>query len=352
MRVLAVSDLHTDYEQNLAWCRQLDGELYQSDVLIIAGDVTHKLDRLEETLLVLKGKFREVFFTPGNHDLWLERDKGGTSIDKLHEVFNLCKRIGVEYRAKKISGVWLIPVLSWYHASWDREADWANTLPPNKVMADFRACKWPEGVGQDDLAPLFDSFNSELDLLETTLALERESAFEEELRCVISFSHFLPRNELLPEKSKLFYKALPKAVGSDFLRKRLEAIDPDVHVFGHTHFSWDCWLDGCRYVQWPLAYPREQERRRKYGYREQFSDSGRGGAGETPCPRKETRHPMCSWKPIVVYDSSQGGITECKPTYWCKFYGHPLTNPQNVKARRRPPAKANNLNQIKSSIRL
>lgn len=51
---------------------------------------------------------------------------------------------------------------------------------------------------------------------------------------------------------------LAKAAGSDWLATRLDRLMPDAHVFGHTHFSWDTDIDGIRYVQWPLGYPKER----------------------------------------------------------------------------------------------
>lgn len=57
----------------------------------------------------------------------------------------------------------------------------------------------------------------------------------------------------------LHHPNLAKAVGSDFLAARMAQLQPDVHVFGHTHFSYDVSLRGTRYVQWPLAYPAEQK---------------------------------------------------------------------------------------------
>ena len=145
---------------------------------------------------------------------------------------------------------------------------------------------------------------------------------------MISFSHFVPRNDLIPEKEHLFYKNLPKAVGSDWLRERIHSLSPAVHVFGHTHFSWDSILDDVRYVQvsllllavlfasdlalvqWPLAYPKEQERRRKYGIGQRYDSAG----GDT------STHPFSSWKPLEVYNSVQG-VTRCRRTYWANHYG-------------------------------
>jgi Icc-related predicted phosphoesterase len=56
----------------------------------------------------------------------------------------------------------------------------------------------------------------------------------------------------------LHHPNLAKAVGSAFLARRMEQLRPDVHVFGHTHFSYDTRMGSTRYVQWPLGYPNEQ----------------------------------------------------------------------------------------------
>ena len=54
----------------------------------------------------------------------------------------------------------------------------------------------------------------------------------------------------------LNFANLAKAVGSDYLGDRVRKLHPAAHVFGHTHFAWDTELDGTRYIQWPLGYPR------------------------------------------------------------------------------------------------
>ena len=75
--------------------------------------------------------------------------------------------------------------------------------------------------------------------------------------CPLNPADCLPQ-ELLPEKRMLRHPNLAKAVGSALLARRMEQLRPDVHVFGHTHFSYDTRLGGTRYVQWPLGYPAEQ----------------------------------------------------------------------------------------------
>merc|ERR1719424_1384674 len=60
----------------------------------------------------------------------------------------------------------------------------------------------------------------------------------------ISFSHFVPRQELLPEKRMLIMADLHKVSGSDHLEAQLRQLMPDVYCFGHTHIPMDLTLDG------------------------------------------------------------------------------------------------------------
>ncbi|EMS53381.1 hypothetical protein TRIUR3_27665 [Triticum urartu] len=75
------------------------------------------------------------------------------------------------------------------------------------------------------------------------------------------------RQELCPDELTLYYPNLLKVISSDSLEKRLRAIQNNAkdgaacHVLGHTHFCWDYAVDNIRYVQAPLAYPRERKRR-------------------------------------------------------------------------------------------
>lgn len=69
--VWAISDVHADYPENLQWAERLrESDHYAGDALIVAGDVSHDLARLHQTLQCLTSSFTKVFFTYGNHELW------------------------------------------------------------------------------------------------------------------------------------------------------------------------------------------------------------------------------------------------------------------------------------------
>ena len=48
------------------------------------------------------------------------------------------------------------------------------------------------------------------------------------------------------------------------IEERLRALGAGTHVFGHSHINLDLVIDGVRYVQNALDYPREFGRPRTY----------------------------------------------------------------------------------------
>ena len=55
-RVWLTSDVHTDRENNMEWCRRLPRHPH-GDVLIVAGDLSHRLEIIEETLKIFLDRF-------------------------------------------------------------------------------------------------------------------------------------------------------------------------------------------------------------------------------------------------------------------------------------------------------
>mmetsp|Transcript_2591 Transcript_2591/g.7734 ORF Transcript_2591/g.7734 Transcript_2591/m.7734 type:complete len:392 (-) Transcript_2591:713-1888(-) len=298
-RVVSVSDLHVDDEANMAWVESLPAR--PREALIVAGDVSDRLERLERTFSALADAYGAVFFTIGNHDVWV-RDGEGSSLEKLEAVLALAERCGVRTKPAVVGTArrkcLVAPLLSWYHASFDTEppiTNWKGIPSARLVMTDFRRCRWPEDleprVNDDEaLAKALDDRNDDLD--------------EFEYDDLITFSHFLPRIELIPEKRYLFLPTLTQAVGSRFLGDRVRRLKPDLHVFGHTHINWDATLDGTRYVQAALAYSNE--------WKSRPSSLAVGALREGPSPRSS---------PLLVWDAETGGLPRDKySTRWSDHY--------------------------------
>jgi predicted phosphodiesterase len=239
MRILAISDLHTDFRENMLLLEQLSDVRYQRDILIAAGDISDRLNTLESTLALLRAKFMRVFYVPGNHELWV-RQEGYSSVDKFFRVLALCESLDIQTGPEKIDTVWIVPLFSWYEPQFD--GDNSGDDATLSGWMDFYLCKWPA-------------------------RMERVCAFflqmnEPRLRSydgpVISFSHFLPRRDLLPSTERLKFKGLPKVAGCAALDAQIRRLKSGMHVFGHSHISCDRVIDGVRYIQNPLRYPRER----------------------------------------------------------------------------------------------
>jgi hypothetical protein len=67
---------------------------------------------------------------------------------------------------------------------------------------------------------------------------QRHQRCHQSARALTAVGGLCDRLELLPEKRFLFFPNLAKVVGSTLLGERVEALRPDVHIFGHTHFGW------------------------------------------------------------------------------------------------------------------
>jgi predicted phosphodiesterase len=239
MRVFAISDLHTDFRENRLVVEQLPDDIFKEDALIVAGDVADGLEIIEETLARLRSKFRQVCYVPGNHELWV-RDGAYDSMEKLRRILETCRRIDVETNPVKLDGLWVVPLFSWYEPEFGGNDD--RDLEELEGWADFYFCKWPAGIS--DVCRHF------LDMNEANIRRYDGPT--------ISFSHFLPRRDLLPSRENLRFKNLPKVSGCARLDEQIRELASLTHVFGHSHIYTDRVIDGVRYVNNALLYPRER----------------------------------------------------------------------------------------------
>jgi len=82
---------------------------------------------------------------------------------------------------------------------------------------------------------------------------------------IITFSHFLPRKELILgyEQSKLVARNVTwnfsRIAGSLKIDHQLRKLGSSIHVYGHSHRNVDAEIEGVRYVGAMMGYPRERQ---------------------------------------------------------------------------------------------
>ncbi len=277
MRVFALSDIHIDYAGNHAWIEQLSQHDYRDDVLILAGDVSDFLPRLEWCFRTLAARFRKVLFVPGNHDLWVMRDKVvPDSLEKLGLIRTMAADTGVAMQSWSQPGLCIVPLLSWYDYSFGAPGELLL-----EAWMDFRACNWPQGYDAGAITRHFLALNQPLlphlphlsrlpDLpgsgqqVAHTFpaphpAAERLDAIPTAtpLPLCISFSHFLPRIDFMPHYIPFERRVVYPVLGTALLEAQVRAIAPQIHVYGHSHVNRQVRIDGIDYINNAFGYPNE-----------------------------------------------------------------------------------------------
>lgn len=239
MRVFALSDIHIDYEVNAKWIGNLSVADYQDDVLILAGDVTDTRPLLEWGLGTLAKRFKKVLFVPGNHDLWVIRDdREKDSLQKFADVCAVVEASGASMRPFRAPGLSIIPLLSWYDYSFGEPSEELKSS-----WMDFRACRWPNGYTARDITAHFAAFN------DAHIAWAGDK--------VITYSHFLPRIDVMPGYISHANKALYPVLGSSQLERQVRRLEANIHVYGHSHVNRNVKIDGITYINNAFGYPSE-----------------------------------------------------------------------------------------------
>jgi len=262
-RVFALSDIHVDYSDNMAWIRDLSAQDYCRDVLLLAGDACHHMGRLEAALSCLREKFKEVFFLNGNHELWLLESDCTDSLQKFHRVLELCRSLDVRTDPAKIDdgceGLWIVPLLSWYDKPEAGQSSLfvPKTEPGDEMLhawADEHFVRWPTG---ESASAYFLSSN----VPHLTRVYDAP---------VVTFSHFLPRTDLMfppridggPSPDTWPHRRgfnFSRVAGTWSLDEQIRKLGSRVHLYGHQHRNRWVTIDGIHYISHCLGYPYERK---------------------------------------------------------------------------------------------
>lgn len=238
MRIFGISDLHIDFMENKQWLYNISRYDYVNDYILIAGDISDIVKDLAESFEHFKKCFKRVFFVPGNHDLWIKRNSIKDSIKKYDIIKVLAKNTGVEMETFVDSEVAIVPLLGWY--------DYSFGEPCEQILGawrDFDQCKWPYEFSAEKITNYFCEKNNEINKIET--------------KYIISFSHFLPRIDLMPfyipVSKRIFYPVL----GSVLIENKIREIGSNLHLYGHSHVNRNVTIKKIKYCNNAFGYPYE-----------------------------------------------------------------------------------------------
>lgn len=254
MRIFALSDLHVDYDANMQWVRGVSRFDHVDDMLILAGDISHRLSLVDASLGVLARCFRMVLFVPGNHDLWvMDGAPGMDSLAKFEAVMKVAADCGVHTGTVSFGGWQVVPLLGWYDGTFGQPVEELR-----QVWMDFHACRWPAHLGLAGVAEHFTRLNEVLVRQDGTFGRQDGATPDGAAGRRITVSHFLPRIDLVPDFVPARYRTLTPVLGSTRLERQLRQVGPTIHVYGHSHINQSVMLDGVRYVNNALGYPQEK----------------------------------------------------------------------------------------------
>ncbi|MFZ5985745.1 MAG: metallophosphoesterase [Bacillota bacterium] len=240
MRVFAVSDVHIDYEENYRWLSNLSYADYKDDALILAGDVSGSMRLLEKAFTDLRQKFKEVAFVPGNHDLWVSHKEGISSFEKFSQIVDVSNSFGIRTEPFYFGNVTIVPLFGWY--------DYSFGEPYKEIQdawADYFACKWPVDYDDNKITQYFLGKNN------ISYTMENEN--------IISFSHFVPRIDIMPFYIPPSRRKLYPMLGSWKLDSQIRELGSKIHVYGHSHVNVRTIKDGILYLNNAFGYPYETQ---------------------------------------------------------------------------------------------
>lgn len=236
MRIFTVSDIHIDYVENKNWLLSLSQCDYVEDILIFSGDISHDIFLIELAFKTFSNCFKEVYFVPGNHDLWVKCKEDENSFERFSFLIKLATQYGISTCYKVFEKFAIIPILSWY--------DFSFGEPEKRLLrmwGDFVRCDWK------DMEPK-----------QINEYFLQKNIFPENLenKKIVSFSHFLPRIDVMPHGRKLTSFLAP-VLGSKKLDVLIRKWPTNIHIYGHSHVNSYIRKENILYINNAFGYPSE-----------------------------------------------------------------------------------------------
>jgi 3',5'-cyclic AMP phosphodiesterase CpdA len=259
--LLATSDLHVSHAGNREVVEGIRPTA-DGDWLIVAGDIADRVADIEWTLRLLRDRFERVIWAPGNHELWtVSRDEVQLrGVERYRHLVELCRGLDVltpedEYPIWSGEDEELVvaPLFLLYDYSW---------RPAGMSVPEALSHGRETGVYcTDELLLHPDPFPSRKAWSEQRLSLTeaRLNQIPADRRTVL-VSHW-PLNRL--PTTILRYPHFAMWCGSERTQDWHLRYRAAVAVYGHLHIPVTYLVDGVRFEEVSLGYPREWQPRSK-----------------------------------------------------------------------------------------
>ncbi|KAI1336933.1 metallophosphoesterase-like protein [Xylariaceae sp. FL0016] len=262
MKLYAIGDIHLAHARNKeAWAEL---KPHPEDGLILCGDVGETRGHLEQAFTAAKQNFKEVFWCPGNHELYtLPPAVGPRGERKYNECVRIARRHGVRtpeddyFRWDGEGGPCLVaPIFTLYDYS----------FRPDDVARED-ALAWAEEkdtIATDEFTLHPDPHKSRDDwcrVLVPKYEAKLEEAKQTGLPLVI-VNHWPLREDLvhIPWVPRFSLWCGTKLTNDWHTRFNAKVV-----VTGHLHVRRTDWKDGVRFEECSLGYPKQWEEAKNIG---------------------------------------------------------------------------------------
>lgn len=254
--LVAVSDLHVGHPDNREIVSSLRPES-DADWLIVAGDVGEFVEDIDWALRTLSSRFARVIWTPGNHELWTPptdpvRLRGEA---RYRHLVDLCRGLGVitpedPYpRWQGVAGpVLIVPLFLLYDYTFAEDGLGGAAAGLARAHAAGVVCT-------DEYMLHPDPYPSRADWCRARVAATQERLAELDPGLpTILVSHW----PLVREPTRvLYHPEFALWCGTERTAKWHLKYRATTAVYGHLHIPRTLWIDGVRFVEVSLGYPRE-----------------------------------------------------------------------------------------------
>lgn len=250
-RLLAISDLHVRHRGNRAALDRLAGT--PDDWLILAGDLGETEEHLRTVFEVLGPKFGRLLWVPGNHELWSTKHSPLQGPERYDALVALCREHGV-VTPEDPYPVWegaggpahVCPMFLLYDYSFGPEGStkaealaWA--AEQGLVCSDeFRLKPGTAKTREAWCQQRLDATAARLEQLDPALP-------------TVLINHWQLRRELvrIPRIARFVIWCGTEQTADWHTRFRAKVV-----VSGHLHLRTTDWIDGTRFEEVSLGYPR------------------------------------------------------------------------------------------------